>query len=185
MKLNIIHLKERKDRWQSLMSQLDEQGITDFEIWDGVIDNERPPRGIYKAHKRIVEYAIKNEMKSILIAEDDLKFTAPGAFEYFRMSIPIEFDLFLGGIMHGEITDNCVADFSGAHLYIIHERFYEAFLSLPELVDFDRALANKGRFVVCNPMVAFQLDGYSDDKKKFQAYTHHTKNRNAFKLNQN
>ena len=48
MQLNIIHLKERKDRLQLLDRQLFEQSITDYKLWKGILDIENPKRGISK-----------------------------------------------------------------------------------------------------------------------------------------
>ena len=76
MELNIIHLKERKDRAQLLNIELIKQNITNYKIWEGVFDEENPKRGIAKAHKQIIEWASNQNLPSVLIAEDDIKFTA-------------------------------------------------------------------------------------------------------------
>jgi hypothetical protein len=40
-----------------------------------------------------------------------------------------------GGISYGLIgEDQTVSDFSGTHLYMIHESFYDTFLSIPKQV---------------------------------------------------
>ncbi|HUS01201.1 MAG TPA: hypothetical protein VMY77_05715 [Chitinophagaceae bacterium] len=93
MQLHIIHLKEREDRAQLLDQQLLEQNITDYKIWGGIRDNENPKRGIAKAHKQIIKWASNQNLPSILIAEDDIKFTARQAFEYFIKNEPNDFDL--------------------------------------------------------------------------------------------
>ena len=121
-------------------------------------------------------------MSSILIAEDDVKYTAKMAFEYFIINEPKDYDLYLGGITYGKInTDNSVKDFAGTHFYKIHQRFYKTFLSLPEEKDIDRSLAHKGKFIVCNPFVAIQQNGYSDNQKKYQNYDIYIKDRQLFK----
>jgi len=51
VQLHIIHLKKRKDRAQLLNKELIEQDITNFKIWEGILDEEHPKRGIAKAHK--------------------------------------------------------------------------------------------------------------------------------------
>lgn len=74
--------------------------------------------------------------------------------------------MYLGGIYYGRIKDdNSVSDFAGTMLYKIHQKFYDTFLSINEEIDIDRALAGKGRFIVCNPFVAIQHEGFSDNKK--------------------
>ena len=49
-----------------------------------------------------------------------------------------------------------VQKFSGLHCYVCHSRFYDTFLAADEDIDIDQALWGKGRFIVCNPMVAIQ-----------------------------
>jgi|GEM_PF-3592620 len=44
----------------------------------------------------------------------------------------------------------------------------------------DRSLVNKGKFIICNPFVAIQQDGYSDNSKKYQNYNFYTQNRQLF-----
>lgn len=182
MQLHIIHLKERKDRGQLLHKQLIEQNIRNYKIWEGILDKENPKRGIAKAHKQIIKWASNQNLPSVLIAEDDIKFTAIGAFDYFTKNEPNDFDLYLGGITYGKInTDNSVNDFAGTHLYKINQKFYNTFLSLPEEKDIDRSLAHKGKFIVCNPFVAIQQNGFSDNQKKYQDYEMYLQNRQLFK----
>ncbi|MGL4596596.1 MAG: hypothetical protein ACRCYO_03655 [Bacteroidia bacterium] len=181
MRLHIIHLSQRKDRAVLLENQLRGQGIADYKIWDGIVDVENPKRGIAKAHKQIVAWARNQNLPAVLIAEDDVNFTASGAFDYFFQKEPQEYDLYLGGIIYGELnSDNTVDDFAGLHLYKIKEHFYDTFLSLPEEKDIDRALANKGKYSVCNPFVAIQQDGFSDNQKSVQYYERHLQNRTLF-----
>lgn len=182
MEINIIHLKQRTDRLQLLKKQLLEQRIENYKLWDGVTDEKNPKQGIAKAHKQIVEWARNQNLPSVLIAEDDIKFTARGAFDYFIKNEPKEYDLYLGGIIYGTInSDNSVSDFSGTHLYKIKQNFYDIFLSMPEEKDIDRALANMGKFIVCNPFTAIQHNGFSDNQKRYQNYDNYLQNRQLFK----
>ncbi len=181
MKLNIIHLSKRKDRFSILQKELETQGISDFKIWEGVTD-ENAIKGISLAHKQIVQYAKDLKLPSILIAEDDIKFTDLGAFDFFLKNMPGDFDLYLGGITWGHIRkDNSITDFSGPILYLIHERFYDIFLSIHEDYHIDRALKNRGRFIVCNPMVAIQHDGFSDNSKRIMHYDIYLKGKKIYK----
>jgi len=114
MLLHIIHLPERTDRLILLKKELEEQKIHDFQIWEGIENKEKPYRGISKPHKKIVLHAMKNKLPSVLIGEDDLKFTATGAFNFFLNNIPRDFDIYLAGIVYGKLmSDNSVDDFSG------------------------------------------------------------------------
>jgi hypothetical protein len=137
--------------------------------------------GIAMAHQQIVKWAIQENISEITIAEDDIQFTADGAFTYYLQNKPSSFDLYLGGITYGELLhDNTVEDFAGIHLYTIHQNFYNVFLDQNGEVDIDRALKNKGKFVVCNPMVAIQRNGYSDNRKKAMDYSIYFKDRSLY-----
>lgn len=180
MYLNIIQLLHREDRLALLTSELAGQDLKAC-IWPGILDPEDPKKGISRAHKQVVAWAKQQQLSSIIIAEDDIRFTAPGAFDNFIKKRPADFDLYLGGIYYGKIKlDNTVEDFAGTMLYIIHERFYDTFLSVDEREHIDRVLAGKGRFVVCNPFVALQHDGYSDNKGCYMTYDSYLDDRQLF-----
>lgn len=181
MELNIIHLPTRKDRWTSLTMELAEQNIKDYKIWNGIIDATLTHRGISQAHKQVIRYAQDRNLPEVLVGEDDLRFTAKGAFQYFLANKPNDFDLYLGGIYHGNIEKNkTVDDFSGLTMYIVHRKFYKKFLSLPETLDIDRSLKDTGRFVVCDPFVVTQYNGFSDNCKTYTNDDHFLKGRKLF-----
>lgn len=181
MKLHIVHLPRRKDRKKVLLNELKEQGITQYRIWNGIEDPKNVFKGLVKAHKQVVEYAKLEKLSSILIVQDDIRFTAKGAFEYFLNNVPADFDLYLSSIYYGQINqDKTVNDFAGLTLFMVHERFYDTFLSLPEDGHLDRALANKGKYIVCEPFVAIQHNGYSDNRKAYCNYDVYVKNMTLF-----
>ena len=181
MKVNIIHLPERTDRMELLEKELHEQNIFDYRIWDGIVDPIITNRGISQAHKQIVKNAKDNGLSEILIAEDDLKFTAKGAFEFFLHNRPKEFDIYLAGIYFGELNaDNIVRDFSGLTFYIINQRFFDTFLSISEHDNLDRSLRNKGEFIVCNPFAVIQYNGFSDNVKQYCNYDSYLIGRKLF-----
>jgi hypothetical protein len=162
--IHIIHLTHRRDRLAHLSEQLINQRITHYRLWDGIIDSQKSSRGIAWAHQQIIRWASREGKDEIIIGEDDLTFTGPGAFRHFIDSEPPHYDMYLGGILYGKIKpDNTVDDFAGTHLYKIKRHFFETFLSLTGEKDIDRDLARRGKFLVCNPIVAIQCDGYSDN----------------------
>lgn len=182
MQLNIIHLTHREDRLLLLREELKNQEIVNFKIWDGVLDPYIPTKGISKAHKQIVQFASNNNLSEILIAEDDLKFTDKGAFDFFITQKPKDFDLYLASIYFGTINDaNIVEEFSGLTFYIISQKFYSIFLNTPEHDNLDRLLKRKGKFVVCNPFTVVQHNGHSDNAKMYCNYNDFLKNRKVFK----
>ena len=87
-----------------------------------------------------------------------------------------DYDIYLGGIIWGKIKeDSSIDDFSGNTLYMVNERFYDTLLSVPEEKDFDRVVAYRGKFFVCNPMIVMQHNGFSDNKKKYIDFGPYTK----------
>jgi hypothetical protein len=181
MTINVIHLANRYDRERTLEKEMKEQDVIDYRVWDGIIDPKTPSRGISKAHKQIVKYARNNSLHEILIAEDDLKFTSKGAFKFFLKNKPKDFDIYLAGIYIGKINDdNTVKDFSGLTCYIINQRFFDTFLSMPEQCNIDRCLKNKGKFIVCNPFAVIQYHGFSDNVKRYCNYDSYLIGRKLF-----
>lgn len=79
------------------------------------------------------------------------------------------------------MSDNTVNDFAGTHLYTIHQNFYSTFLDQNGEMDIDRALKNEGKFVVCNPMIAIQRNGFSDNRKKVINYSIYFKGRALYR----
>ncbi|RYE50932.1 MAG: hypothetical protein EOP48_19000 [Sphingobacteriales bacterium] len=169
--LHIIHLTHRTDRMETLVAELSQQRINNFRVCDGVTHFEHPHIGIAEAHKRLVKLAKDNLWPKILIAEDDVKFAAPGAFDFYLAGEPKDADLYLGGITYGIVkAGNIVEDFAGLTLYIIYARFYDTFLNIPQEEHLDRGLRHKGTYIVCNPMIALQHPGYSDNHQKMVNY---------------
>ena len=171
MQVQYINLAKRGDRNEFFIGQSQKQG---FEInrWEAEVSPYKIQNGISRSHKKVVRWAKNTGKEMVCIAEDDCLFTSPNGWKYFIENLPSDFDLYLGGLSTGELTEeSTVRDFSGLHLYVVHSRFYDTFLSVPEHKDIDRALAGLGRFVVCSPMVAIQRNDYSDHQKKYQDYS--------------
>lgn len=168
MKLNIIHLPKRKDRYDLLVKELSEQDISDYEIWHGEIVPRSRRTGICRSHKKIVQYAKDNNIPKVVIAEDDIKFFAKGAWEYYLQQMPDDFDLYFGMVFKGQIDSNnrLVEVAHGMTLYTVHERFYDYFLSIDDNNHIDLASTKeykKYKFIVCNPFVCTQNGTYSDN----------------------
>jgi hypothetical protein len=179
-KVNIIH-GGRSERLQPLYKELKEQGIEDFEIWNGVEDSRSVVRAINLSHKQIIQDAKDIGLESVIVAEDDVKFYDKGAFDYFLSQTPENYDLFLGGIYVGEIKNDVVKDFCGFHLYRVHRLFFDEFLSVDVNTHIDRGLANRGLYKVCNPFVAYQSDGFSSNSCKEEIYGHLMQGRLIYK----
>jgi hypothetical protein len=65
--------------------------------------------------------------------------------------------------------------------YTIHQNFYNTFLSTPDEEHIDAALANKGKYVVCNPFTVRQHNGWSSNSRQHCNYDQMFLNRKMFK----
>ena len=175
MVAHIIHDVNNKQRHDTLIEEIKTQGF-EYTLWPHV-KGPTPSINIVWAHKQIIRYAIEQDMDSILIMEDDVAFTAPMAFDYFINNTPLEFDLYLAGIYSGRLKpDGTVNQFSSTHCYIVHSRFYEAFLMSDETMQIDVGLsALGGLYKVCMPMVAFQHPGFSENTGRVEDYSQRIK----------
>lgn len=173
-KVNTINLAHRADRYENIQKQFSEQGITDFKIWPGIIDEQIRQRGVSRAHKRIVMDAATKGLSEVCIMEDDCVMFGNGAFEYFLKNKPKEYSLYLGGLSNGQIKeDGTTNDFRGMTMYMVAKPFYNTFLSVDEKQHIDFALSRTGAtFHVCQPIVCTQLTGFSDNKKGYFSYAH-------------
>lgn len=158
MKLNIILDSRRIEKYHPLMDQLEKQGITDFELWPCVIDKE-VVTSINLSHKMIVRDALEKGLEEVIIAEDDLFFPAPDGWEYFLKNKPNSYDLYLSGTY---IVTEPLEHICGFHLYMVHSRFYEKFLAVPDNKHIDTEMNNaEGEFRFCYPFAALQRPGFS------------------------
>jgi hypothetical protein len=170
VEIHCIHDPARTDRYDLMQKEIETQGLT-VRYWPAIKDPlNRVFVGISQAHKQIIRWAKENNLPEVCVMEDDCFFFAPGAWDYYLSKKPENFDLYLGNVFFGLKEDGTVDDHCGNTLYICHARFYDTFLAVPELNHLDRALAWKGRYVVCDPMVCSQQKGYSDNKKCVDSY---------------
>lgn len=181
MKLNIIHLPNRKDRESSMLKQLLWQEITDYKIWPGII-HEKPVTGICRAFKQIVQSAKDNNEIMCCIGEDDLSFTSKDSWKYFLDNIPGYFDMYLASFYSGLITfNNRIEKYRGNSLIIVHSKFYDKFLSVREDINIDNALDNLGEYFVSPMFCCIQTPGFSDNVGKEVNYSDRIPEHKLFK----
>lgn len=172
MTAHIILLPERL---ASITKEIAEQKI-EAKFFPAIIHHV-PCTGIVRAHKSVIQYAKENDLEMVPIVEDDVKFTAPGAWDYFIKTIPETFDVYAAGISIGKPdSNNVVKKFAGAFCYIVHRHFYNTFLNFNEQINIATNMQNKGLFIVCNPMVAKTHDGFSYHRKAFINHDHYFRN---------
>lgn len=170
------------DRMKVLEHELKTQGIEQYHIWD-IVHANSITGSINRSHKQIVQWAKDEGLEKVLIFEDDIKFTDEGAFSYYLSNEPSEYDIYLGGIYLGKIENGIAKEFTAMHCYIVHNRFYDTFLSTDKDKHIDHSLRGIGIYKVCNPMVAIQHNGFSDNSKRHENFEILTGNKNLFKQN--
>lgn len=165
--INVLSLKRRHDRRQSLSTHLDALDCL-YKFWDAPDDRSIPPYvNISRGHKQIVADAQENGYKSVLIAEDDLRFSSTNSMSYFLQNTPESYDLYFGMLYTATIQDGRVTNgFSGLQFYSIHQKFYQTFLSADERKHCDQWLGEqcyKYEYYCCTPFVAYGASGWSDN----------------------
>lgn len=148
-----------------------------FKFWPGVEgEHIYPYVNVMRAHKNVVRFAKDNDLEKVIVGEDDIRFSAKGAWEYYLSSMPDDFDVYLGMIYCGNIPDNRVTtNFAGLQLYTVHKRHYDFFLDAPETMHLDMYLgewAYKHDYFVCDPFVCYGEPGYSDNTKQMWNHAH-------------
>jgi len=179
--INIIHLSVRVDRMKILENELEMQGIDNVNIWEGIYHPKSIMKSISLAHKQIIKWAKETGLKTVTVFEDDIKFTDKGAWDYYVDNEPLDYDIYLGGIYLGTIKNSIANSWTAAHCYTVHERFYDVFLKSDEDKHIDTALAGLGKYVVCEPMIAVQYNGVSNNTNQYCNFDSIINSRKLFK----
>lgn len=156
----------REEREKSVIAEMKKEGCV-YKFWPGIIENERKA-GINKAHRQIVQWAKNNNQDRVTIAEDDLIWYGPGAWKYYLDKMPESFDIYLSSYYHGKADENNIINsFSGLTLYTVHSRYFDKYLSIPEVMHIDTGISLiGGKFVCCDRFVAYQRPGYSEQRRR-------------------
>lgn len=165
MEVHLIYDDRRFERLQPLRAELHRQHLDPDKIWTpkmlpSVVES------INDAHKTIVRYAMEKELKEVCIMEDDVMFPAIDGFRYFVRNKPKKYDMYFAGTYLPFQKGEQLCKINGAvgfHCYIIHEKFYEMFLSVPSNKHIDTAMDGLGDYYVCYPMAALQRPGFSSN----------------------
>lgn len=126
-------------------------------------------RSINASHKMIVHKAKEEGLKECCIGEDDLKFESENGWEWFLKNKPDVYDIYAAGSYMsfkrpqepGALKVDCIVGF---HLYMVHERYYDTFLSTKDTDHIDSAQKSDSMFV-CYPFAAIQRPGFSANNR--------------------
>lgn len=167
-RLNIIYDDRHPENYDRLMGEFERQGITDYKLWSAIVYKESVVASINASHKMIVRDAKERKLKEVIIGEDDLWFPAENGWRYFLENKPDEFDIYAGCTMIPPVSNGMLCGF---HLYIVAEKFYDKFLSVPDNQHIDTAVSDlKGDFKFCYPFPALQFPGYSANNQSVVNY---------------
>lgn len=169
MRVNILFDERRVERYEPLMSELRRQHIDDYEIWPCVFHKGPVYESINLSQKMIVQKAKERGDKECVIFEDDIWFPSEDGWVYFLGNKPDSYDIYIGGsyLMDNRIEYKfprvAVKEYVGNHCIIIHQRYYDTFLSVPQNAHIDQAQNGLGEFYLCYPMAALQRPGFSSN----------------------
>lgn len=160
IKVHILHDNQRSERLEPLLKELAEQGITNYEIIQPEIDVKKFPfENINHAHKSIVKMAKEKGLKEVAIMEDDVMFTCPTAWKYFLDNKPDDYSVYVSATYIMPPSHNLL---TGFQCYLVHESFYDLYLSVPDKAHIDNAICDlKSNHKICYPFIALQRPGYS------------------------
>lgn len=175
MKIFVLHDPRQEDKyWAACEDELARQGIENYQVWGAVYGGgSTVEANINAAHKRMVRAAQSQGLEAVCILESDVMFPHPEGWKYFLGNKPDHFDMYLGGVysLNQGAQDRLepgacdIHNFAGMHCYIVHERFYDKFLSVPDDRHIDLVLAGFGVYKVCYPFAAIQRPGWSANRK--------------------
>lgn len=181
--VNCLHVFHREDREKLALSQAKEQGFY-MRFWDGEIFPHDRKKGICRGFKKIVQDAKDCGYKYCCIMEDDCRFFGHGAWGYYLEKMPDDFDIYHAMIYVGEIRQNrIIGKFSSMTLFIVHEKFYDFFLSLPDSCHVDLELSlyvDQFKFMVCDKFVCEQDGSKSENNLMTCDYTSLLVGRNIY-----
>ena len=167
MKVNIIFDSRRQEKYDPLINELKNQGIANYTIWPCLI-YPSVVKSINASHKMIVKNAKDNGEPECVLMEDDCYFPAADGWKYFLDNKPEDYDLYLAATY---VVTKPLKHICGFHLYCVHEKFYEKFLSVPDESHIDTVMDSvKGDFVFCYPFAALQRPGFSANNKSVVNY---------------
>jgi GR25 family glycosyltransferase involved in LPS biosynthesis len=127
-----INLEHRKDRNSDILSELSKLECKNIHRIEAVLDSVCGHIGCAKSHVKALEFAIESNWDSVLVAEDDLKFTDDLPNLYKINDIP--WDVMLLGYGHKTLVDcehlllKRVIKSSCTHGYIVRKHYYRTLL---------------------------------------------------------
>lgn len=170
-----ISLPQRNERWEQAQAEFAHIGIRDRVTRFPAIERPNPIDGCRLSHVSIIREALKRNLKTILIFEDDVHFMThymePFAAAFNALKTQRKWNmLYLGGRVVSPVTvinDNLYrAQFWSTHAYVINRSAYRKAMQATGAIDvwYSR---NMRRCYGVSPMLATQRQGYSDIARRY------------------
>lgn len=174
-KLHIIFDERRSEKYDPLIMELRRQNISLFEIFPCIMKPD-VVSAINASFKMIIRVAKEQGLKEVCVCEDDLYFPHNHGWEYFLKNKPVNYDVYIAGNYLIDKPETFypplvkVSEWVGNHCIIVHEKYYDTWLSIPDNLHCDTAHRGLGDFYVCYPFAALQRPGYSSNNKAVVNY---------------
>lgn len=177
-KIYCINLDERVDRWERAQKEFEKIGLKNVERFSAIKDSDGR-RGCLNSHLSIIQNAKENNLKNVLIFEDDVFFIDENIHHIENCLDQLEnqnWTLFYFGATlepnYGALTkvsENLVkTNFAfTTHAYAINSSIFEKVLNeapKAKIIDvyYCHRIVPLGSTLIINPIVAIQQEGFSD-----------------------
>ena len=199
LKIFVINLDERVDRWEAIQQELETLGIVKYERFSAIKPTEEIKSnpnflkgkkeayrigcyGCLLSHLRIIEKAKKENLKNILILEDDVGFRQPLVFLQDVLTqlqdAVKEFDMFyLSGshlIRCNPYTHNIVQvkKTLTTSSYVMNEGIYDFVINHLKTYNYEidkfyaEHVQSRNKSFCSKPHITYQKNGFSDIQQR-------------------
>jgi hypothetical protein len=175
LEVNIIFDSRRPEKYDPIIAELKRQDIRDYTIWAACM-LPTVVESISESFKMIITKAKRRGLKEVAIWEDDCYFPSEKGWKYFIDNKPENYSIYIGG---NYLIDNRlvyappimkVESYVGNHCIIVHESYYDIWLSTNSKDHCDTVHNGLGDFYVCFPFPALQRSGWSSNVQAIVNY---------------
>jgi len=187
MNIYVINLIHRTDRYQHIQNSFSKYKNINIHFIEAV-KHENGAIGCFRSHKKCIQLAKDNDMKNIIVIEDDClpmeQFDTKLTTIKKYLDTHDDWDIFLGAVnktrskhvLNKLYIDDIkllqVSFGSTAHFIIYNHTSYSFFLESDENNYVDQCWAGKLKAYTCVPFLAKQINDFSDIENKKVNYQH-------------
>ena len=177
MKVVVVYDNRRPEKLPLFSSELQKQGIKDYEIFPAIVLTHSVVESISESFKSVIRSAKENGDEEICIMEDDIIFSSPNGWQYFLENKPKEYSVYIGG---NYLIDNRIEykkplieipEWVGNHIICVHKSYYDIWLNSDSTLHCDGIHKGKGKFYSVFPYVGFQRNGWSANNNAVQYWS--------------